>query len=208
VDSSAFDHLTRLCAHARSRRALGGAVLGVVAGRFGFSEAEAVRCPPGKKRCGARCIRKRACCLRTQKRCGGRCIPKGACCTVTHKRCGITCIPKASCCTQADCGPLRLCAKGTCVIGQGTCELGADTCQGVLRPCTSAIAACSCYRTTLGETRCGNDIILPPGENGCVNDLDCAARYPSIPGVFCTKGTATGPVGCTAANYCQSSCPG
>jgi hypothetical protein len=105
---------------------------------------------------------------------------------------------------------LRLCANGTCVIGQGTCPVGADVCgHGTPAACDTAIRSCSCFRTTTDQTRCGDTRVLRPGDNACITDQDCVAQNPGIPGVFCTRGDdGPGGIGCGTINFCQAPCPG
>jgi hypothetical protein len=123
------------------------------------------------------------------------------------KKCGKQCIPKSHCCTDADCGPLKLCADGVCVVGQGSCPGGANSCTSAVTRCGPIGLDCSCFQNTVGEVRCGEGETLDPvnacGE--CVNDGDCAARYPEIPGVFCTRGGDNCP--CSGFTFCQRPCP-
>jgi hypothetical protein len=130
-------------------------------------------------------------------------------CKGGKQKCGKHCIPKAHCCTDADCGPLFLCAHGTCVIGQGTCPTGLDGCQTGSNVCGQVgEEPCSCFQSTVGETRCAAGLILPQSTCGeCINDPDCRQLYPDVTGVFCARG---GPnCGCPSPNsgFCQAPCP-
>lgn len=193
MDEERFDFLTRLLSSRRSIFGSGfGAVLAWLIGGRG-AEAKSKPCGKTQKRCGKRCIPKRTCCLITHKRCGTRCVPKRACCPGT-KRCGVACIPVTHCCADAECGGGRLCANGTCVIGQGTCPTGADVCEGALAECGTT-STCLCFETNAGATRCGDENALS-GCNTCATDAGCAALFPNVPGVFCADG----------GNRCGTSC--
>lgn len=219
MDSIRFDRLTRTIS---TRRGVIGRVL---AGSMAFlpgvsavGEAGAARvsCGRGKKRCGKKCIpRSKTCCKGAKKACGKRCIPKSwPCCPASKKRCGKKCIPKSACCTTADCPSLRICANGTCVIGQGVCPDGADLCtsgSGVTdcgAPPNSG--DCSCMRTTSGETRCAHWKLYEPKGGSCLNDEECAAAHPTIPGIFCMRGSTSGGGGgrCPGQRVCMAPCPG
>jgi hypothetical protein len=111
-----------------------------------------------------------------------------------------------ACCRDADCGPLKLCAGGQCVIGQGTCPASTQSCTGAAPICGTALQECACFRSTVGAVRCGANQILPGAVcGGCVNDLDCAANHPDILGIFCTQGGAS--CSCVGLSFCQAPCP-
>jgi hypothetical protein len=207
MDAPRFDDLTRAVS---SRRTVIGGVatlLGTFAGLLDHDAAVAAPCPNGRKRCGKRCIRRRACCLRTHKRCGGRCIPKRSCCPGT-KRCGTKCIPLSQCCTDADCGLRRICASGRCVTGQGTCQAGANICDGVNpeHACGQPRTDCVCLTSTANQTRCGgNGISGACGE--CFSDADCTRKHPGFPGAFCVQSVGGG-CRCPGSTFCMAPCPG
>jgi hypothetical protein len=197
MDATRFDALTR---HLSSRRTVvsglvGGGIATLLASLTGGEAGAAPkRCPRGKKKCGNRCIPK-----------------KQPCCTQSQKRCGTKCIPKSHCCTNANCGDLKLCAKGKCIVGQGTCTVGANICPngGSSNQCDTATTAnCSCYRTTTDKTRCGHWKFMKPVLDACINDQECAAAHPDVPGVFCARGGSGGSHGgCPSENFCQAPCP-
>jgi hypothetical protein len=113
---------------------------------------------------------------------------------------------KAECCKNADCGPLKLCAKGQCVVGQGTCPSTNLGCAATGIVCGPASLECSCFRTTVNAVRCGANMILPGTECGeCVNDQDCAENHPNISGVFCVQGGPS--CSCVGLSFCQAPCP-
>jgi hypothetical protein len=223
MESERFDRLARSMSSRRT--VLGGSFAALLAAAgWDAAGAQPEPCRPNQKRCGKRCIPKRACCLRIQRRCGqrcipkrsccpgtekpcnGRCIPAGAvCCPVTEKVCGTGCIPLAACCIDADCGPRRLCANGTCVVGQGTCEVGADICDSSAKVCGPASSSCDCLQTTAAETRCGSDALLSACGT-CLSDEDCAEDFPEVPGAFCA---VLGPgCGCVSVSTaCMAPCP-
>lgn len=235
MDATRFDALTRKLSSRRTM--LTGAIGGAMATLLRFASpgeagAAAVACRPNQKRCGNRCIPKRACCPQTQKRCGTRCIPKRACCSQTHKRCGTACVPKAACClethkfcgaacvtkstccTDADCNEgggipnFRLCAQGQCVVNQGTCAAGANACAGA-GACGPIGSGCQCFQSkNPARTRCGTNVPLAGGCEPCAADGVCMARYPNIPGVFCAE--ANGPqCGCSPSQgFCMAPCAG
>lgn len=236
MDATRFDALTRKLSSRRTM--LTGAVGGAVATLLRFATAgeevaAAVACRPNQKRCGNRCIPKRACCPRTQKRCGGRCIAKGACCTVTHKRCGAACIPKAACCTithklcgaacipkgacctDADCNGggstnYRLCAQGQCVVNQGTCPAGANVCiTAAGASCGAVGSGCRCFTSKNPvRTRCGTGASVTPGGvcSACLSDADCAAAHPQVPGVFCAYGGGANCLCGSPQGICMAPC--
>lgn len=183
MDANYFDRFARALTAAPSRRAVFGfALTGGVRSLLGLTDVQAKK----KKK------RKRS---KKKRKCKGR------------TKCGKQCIPKSSCCTDADCGPLKLCADGVCVVGQGSCHAGADSCTVSVLRCGPLDPACFCFQNTIGEVRCGEGDTLDPvnscGE--CVNDGDCAALYPDVPGVFCTKGGDSCP--CGGFTFCQRPCP-
>jgi hypothetical protein len=139
MDSALFDHLTRLVAAARSRRSLGGALLGSVAGLRGLAEAASAPCPKGKKRCRTRCIPRRRCCTNADcqaKRTGQVCRQGRCLCPAGSKPCQDRCIPAGHACGDSCPQPLacrrpddcpappscQLCAERTCLNGQ--CGVG------------------------------------------------------------------------------------
>lgn len=238
MDATRFDALTRKLSSRRT--VLTGVVGGAVATLLGLvtaaEDVTAARepCRPNQKRCGNRCIPKRACCPQTQKRCGTRCIPKRACCLVTHKRCGTACVPKAACClethkfcgaacipksvccTDADCNVggwnpnFRLCAQGQCVVNQGTCAAGANACAGA-GACGPIGSDCQCFQSkNPARTRCGTNVILGNGACGdCTSDVECAAIHPQVPGVFCANGLGMNcPCPPTGGGFCMAPCAG
>ncbi len=220
MDIDRFDHLTRRLSTRR------GVINHVLAGSLatllavdGGGEAPAAKksCVRGKKLCGKKCIaRSKTCCTGPKKACGKKCIPKRLpCCPASKKPCGNTCIPRAACCTTADCPSLKICASGRCVIGQGVCLTGADVCtagSGDFR-CGAApeTASCLCVLTTAGQTRCGDGRVLRPAGDSCLNDEECAAEHPNVPGVFCFRGRPSaggGSSSCPGERLCMAPCPG
>ena len=181
MDAHRFDRLARSLATS-SRRSMFRVAAASLASWLGLAEAAARK----KKRKHKR--KKRKC--------------KGG-----TRKCGKQCIPTSSCCTDADCGPLKLCADGVCVVGQGSCPAGANSCTADVTRCGPIDPHCFCFQNTIGEVRCGEgetlDPVNPCGE--CVNDGDCAALYPDVPGVFCTKGGSNCP--CVGFTFCQRPCP-
>lgn len=223
MDSERFDRWTRILSR---RTAVGGGLgaLLAVAARWELAGAKPPACSPQQKRCGARCIPKRACCPRTQRRCGNRCVPKRSCCPGTEKRCGTSCVPASACCpgtkpcggacipatqccVDAECGAFKICARGQCVIGQGTCSATANYCTRTgSTNCSVGASGCSCYQSTTGASRCGAANFLSP-PTPCVNDVECAGAYPNIPGVFCMNGGGGINCGFTGGR-CHAPCPG
>jgi hypothetical protein len=135
VDSSSFDRLTRLFVSSSSRRALGGALLGSLAGLLGLEEAAAAPCPKGKKRCKQKCIPRKQCCTNANCRPGatGRVCRRGKCVCPTGRRpCNGVCIPVANCCGVAGCGAVASgtaeCRGGACVVA--ACQPGFGNCNG------------------------------------------------------------------------------
>jgi hypothetical protein len=180
MDTTHFDCFIRSLTVAPSRRAVFGLSLtGGIASLLGLIDSQAKKRKRKKKK----------------RKCKGR------------RKCGKRCIPKSSCCTDADCGPLKLCADGVCVVGQGSCPAGTDSCSLDVLRCGPLDPRCFCFQNTVGEVRCGEgdtlDPVNPCGE--CVNDGDCAALYPDDPGVFCTKGGDNCP--CAGFTFCQRPCP-
>jgi hypothetical protein len=101
---SFVDRVSRLLAHAPSRRTLGGAVLGTVAGLLGLADAEAAPCPKGTTRCRQRCIPRRQCCTtaQCQPRATGRRCHRGRCrCRAGQKLCRGRCLARAAACPPA-----------------------------------------------------------------------------------------------------------
>lgn len=208
MDAQRFDAWTR---RMRSRRIVLTGLAGGLAAimhRAAVDDAGAKSCPPGKKRCRTRCISKRApCCPPSKKRCGKRCIPKRTpCCGGGLKPCGKRCIARNKCCKHTDCGARRLCANGTCIIGQGTCAAGANACGGV-NPSTACNrtpdTVCYCLETTTGQTRCGKNPFLGTCA-ACLGDADCVRNHPDVPGVFCVQ--ATGNCACSGTTVCVAPC--
>lgn len=121
------------------------------------------------------------------------------------KTCGGTCIPKANCCTDNNCISGQICVQGRCVTGQGTCLSGANFCANGNSLCSGG--DCQCYTTMDNETRCG--ISTDNQTCGrCINDAQCAAIYPGIPGVFCANQTQAN-CGCSPGlpGVCMAPCP-
>lgn len=136
-----------------------------------------------------------------------RCIPKRTpCCGGGLKPCGKRCIARNKCCKHTDCGARRLCANGTCIIGQGTCAAGANACGGV-NPSTACNrtpdTVCYCLETTTGQTRCGRNPFLGTCA-ACLGDADCVRNHPDVPGVFCVQ--ATGNCACSGTTVCVAPC--
>lgn len=190
MDSHFFDRLTRLFAVARSRRALGSAVLGSVAALLGLGTVEAAPCPPNKKRCRGRCIPRRNCCTNANcrpaatgrvcragrcvcpasrpKRCNGVCIPSAQCC-------GAECTPTPGCsplgggCTQSGqcCGRLECSAANTCCVppGDRTCQVSGDCCGG------GAGACCGGFCCSAGTNCCNptTQLCCHPTQEECCN---------------------------------------
>jgi hypothetical protein len=88
------------------------------------------------------------------------------------------------------CGTGQLCAAGACVTGQGTCAAGDDVCVDTNDFCGGSDVECHCHTTMSNQTRCGERLPLTECET-CVNDAECAAFFPAVPGVFCVKPTGT-----------------
>lgn len=145
MDSASFDRLTRLFVSSPSRRALGGAILGSLAGLLGITEAEAAAaCPPGKKRCRGQCILKRQCCTHTECR---RKIPGSVCrarkcqCPAGRKLCKGVCIPKANCCDNRGCRAPKICQNRRCCSRlRGACTRAAHCCNGL--QCSDSTNTC------------------------------------------------------------------
>jgi hypothetical protein len=168
MDSSSFDRLTRLFVSSRSRRVLGGAVLGSLAGLLGLGETEAAPCPKGKKRCRTTCISKKRCCTTAQCRpkATGRVCRRGRCvCPASKKRCGRRCIPKAVCCRDADCGTGQICRAGSCCYGTAAALHAALEPGG---PATIQLCPHTTYRGTFFIAR--NVTVLGAGVNSTVLD--------------------------------------
>lgn len=199
MDNRTFDGLARMMAEAVPTRRgllrwLGGGVIAALLARFGVEEV------------AARCVRLGKVCKEQGKKlncCGGAKCQGAKCkCTGGEIACGGKCVA-AECCKHADCGPLKLCANGTCVVGQGTCPSGENICAGSTFNCGSGPGgqSCSCYQTTGNGTRCGNGLSL---SQGCLNNDDCAERHPGVSGVFCAR---LGQPACRSITTCETPCP-
>jgi hypothetical protein len=161
MDSDRFDSLTRTIS---SRRAVGGAIAGVVAGLIGRNETEAARCPKGKKRCGKRCIPRRGCCRTAQCRPGvtGEICRRNRCvCPAGQRSCRTGCLGKEG----ASCTGFETCCSKSCdfLVGGGTCS----SCSGGF--CSSE-ADC-CPGTPCVGNRCGGCLpratVCTPGGQPC-----------------------------------------
>lgn len=111
------------------------------------------QCPAGKKRCGAKCVPKGACCPASGDQCGNT-FP--VTCPPGTKECNSHCIPVDGCCDYSDC-------TGEC--DRGNCDTASHTC--------SPAWGRSCGPDGLG--RCNSDRICA---QACETDADC----PPIPG--------------------------
>jgi hypothetical protein len=135
------------------------------------------------------------------------CDPNDQCCTPACG--GKTCGQDNGCggqCTACPAG--QRCASGTCVAGQGTCPTGTNVCatpQPVF--CNGDEGRCICYVSSEGDTRCGDNVILPESECGeCRSSQDCVAKFPAIAGVFCVQTSGTGCCRGDAAGFCNAPC--
>jgi hypothetical protein len=114
MDAFTFDRLTR---RVFTRRILGGAFFGALAGLLGLTGTTAAPCPNGLKSCKQRCIPKQQCCTTANcpKRSGKACRRGRCTCPKGKRRCQNRCIPKAACCRK--CPPLHVCRRARCCIG-------------------------------------------------------------------------------------------
>ena len=80
MDTGRFDALTRVLATAGTRRrAVAGLAAAAAAVVLGDGAVSAAKCSRGKKRCGKKCISRKACCVK------GKQIPEGG----EYRQCGI-----------------------------------------------------------------------------------------------------------------------
>jgi hypothetical protein len=100
------------------------------------------------------------------------------------------------------CGAGQLCAQGQCVTGQGTCESGQDICDDFSHRCDIG-SNCYCWTSTSNQTRCGYFNTLS-NDDQCVNDNECAALFPDVPGVFCV--VSSGPLCTGVGGFCYAPC--
>lgn len=189
MDDDRFDSLTRRIS---SRRAVGGAIAGALAGVFGLNEAEAARCPGGKKRCGKRCIPKRGCCTTAQCRPGAtgaicrrnRCVcPAGkmSCRTGCAGAEGARCTGFATCCSKS-CD--FLVGGGTCSSCNGLfCSSEADCCPGTpclgnrCGGCLDRAVVCTPGGQPCCESECSGGVCLSEAGERCKHDANCRACY-------------------------------
>ncbi len=213
MDAERFDRLSRRLS---TRRGVVGGAIGSLVSLLSLAvsgdDAGAKRkaCTRSQKRCGKKCIPKKACCSLTQRRCGTKCVPKKACCPGTEKQCGVKCIPASGCCDPNECGAFNICVKNTCVIGQGTCSPNSsspwDYCRrGESSRCDAGSSICGCYNAIGGARRCGDTRSLSP-RTACENDAQCAFAFPNLPGVFCVDGQMGD--NCPGLPFCVAPCPG
>jgi hypothetical protein len=113
-------------------------------------------------------------------------------CKGTTSKCG-----KNGCCK-----PDQICVDGRCVTGQGTCAAGEDNCAVTRQiPCNGDL--CACFRSTKGETRCGDAV--PDATCGdCAADTDCAAFGP---GAFCAATFGDRCCSGDLKGFCALPCP-
>ncbi len=209
MDAERFDRLSRRLSTRRG--VVGGAIGGLVSllslavpGEGAGAKRKA--CTRSQKRCGKKCIPKKACCSLTQRRCGNKCVPKKACCPGTEKKCGAKCIPASGCCDPNECGAFNICVKNRCVIGQGTCDDSSNYCtQDPGSQCDVGSSDCGCFTTLEGARRCGSTQFLQP-DTQCENDAQCGFAFPSLPGVFCANGMSG--INCFTGGRCMAPCPG
>lgn len=135
--------------------------------------------------------------------------PKGLACVGGTKLCGEKCIPAEDCCINGDCGAGKRCIDGRCFVGQGTCPAGDNICLASTARCDPPGGPCVCFRTTAGETRCGDDLTHPFSPCGsCASDADCVERFPHLPGIFCAEGgSLCGSCNTTELSFCRLPCP-
>lgn len=177
MDPAQFDRLSRFLSTRR------GVVSGALGGLVSMASL-AVAGPDAAAKSKA--------CTRRHKRCGKRCIPKKACCLRTQRRCGKKCIPKRGCCNSVECGAFNLCVKHQCVTGRGTCSADgsplSDYCvRGENSRCDAGGTNCGCFNTTFGARRCGRTTPLNL-TTPCESDANCAFAFPNVPGAFCVDG--------------------
>jgi hypothetical protein len=206
MDGDRFDTLTRTIS---SRRALGGAITGTLAGLLGLGVASAALCPKGTKRCRGRCIPRRQCCTTGQCRPAttGRICRQGRCvCPAARpKTCGDRCVPTAGCCTAADCPTGASCSRrGVCVCPPGQRPCGARCAGAEGTPCTHFSTCCS--------QSC--DSLVGGGTCSSCNGHFCNATFPCCPGTPCLQNRCGGcldrAVVCTPGGQpcCDSDCAG
>jgi hypothetical protein len=166
MDSGRFDALT--IALGGRRRAL---LRALVAGALAVTLPPIAPSPAGAacRDAGRPCRRRRDCCSNRCRR--GTCRP---------------------CRSADDCSVGADCIEGQCVTIAGTCSAGADTCLS--GPGTGAIscnagspAACFCFQTIGGATRCGTVVDPPPGTCvGCTADDQCVTATDVVE-AFCAN---------------------
>lgn len=168
LDVFTFDRFTRLVASSRSRRTLGSALLGLLVGLLGLTNAAAAPCARGQKRCKKRCIPRRQCCTSADCPKGsGKVCRRGRCvCPASKKRCRKRCIPKAACC--GGCPNGQVCRQGFCCYGEGdSSSLGYALAPG--GPAVIRLCPATTYRGGLVITR--NMTLIGAGANSTVIDL-------------------------------------
>jgi hypothetical protein len=204
MDGNRFDSLTRSIS---SRRTLGGAIAGTLAGLLGLRDVAAAPCPKGKKRCGTRCIPRRNCCTNANCRPGatGRICRNGRCgCSAARpKNCGGRCVAAGGCCSAAECPTGATCsAGGVCVCPPGQQSCGAR-CAGAEGTSCSGFATC-CSRSC--------DFLVGGGTCGSCSGLFCSSGADCCPGTPCIQNRCGGclqrAVVCTPGGQpcCESDC--
>lgn len=150
MDSTKFDHLSRMMAQTASRRTAVQVVAALLAalglGSFGVDEAEA------KKSCSKKCRKKKT--KKRRQRCRKRC----------RKR------RRPECRNNSDCPAGELCEDGTCIDDPDQCETNND-CDDCER-CDEGV----CVTTCTADETCENDqcvCINPCGAACCGADETC-----------------------------------
>ena len=143
MDGSQFDQLARQIGHARSRRAAGLGLAGVVVAVVGSLAAGALDWRDGPDAAAGAC---RDLCSRGRLRCAARCDGRDAACAVGLRSCQAACATHPA--TECDAGcqtaaaPCRARARAcrdACDDARARCR---DACGSCLDACAAAVAAC------------------------------------------------------------------
>jgi hypothetical protein len=150
MDTGRFDALTRVLATAGTRRrAVAGLAAAAAAVVLGDGAVSAAKCSRGKKRCGKKCISRKACCVK------GKQIPEGG----EYRQCGI-------------------CIGGNVVKDPVACVLidpdGCTDCQGGSFACVPAPDGTLCK----GCGACDGGLCGDPDETRACGDACCSALRP------------------------------
>ena len=204
MDSTMFDHLSRLFAQTATRRS----ALTLVAslGLAGSTTAAGKKRKKRKNRCGGGCGPCQECRKQGKTR---RCLPSrdGSACDGGICQSGIcTCAPDTCASLGRTCGPIDdgCGSSATC----GVCSPGATpSCAG--GTCDTCAAACpsgclACYGRTNGANMCGVSATIDCAA-ACVTDADCPAATPTCIAVGADRGTNTS---VSFAALCGTSLPG